>query len=169
MLNDYLPDLMVKWPNDLVVPGRGKIGGVLIENIINSLAWEFAVVGIGLNINQRHFENKKATSLSLITGGQFDLQELFRLLIAHIEQGYIALKKGRMEEIRKEYLIHLFLKDIWEVFSENEDKFEGKITGVSKDGKLQIKLRDGTERFFWIERNHLSKSLMRFSIPNFKR
>lgn len=148
LFQDYLPDIKVKWPNDLVVPGRGKIGGVLIENIVNSTSWEYAVVGIGLNINQRYFETTNATSLSLLTAGQFDLEELFRLLITSIEQGYISLKKGRAEQIKYDYLHHLFLKDQWAIFMEKSDEIEGKIVGVSKAGKLQMILRDGSERFF---------------------
>lgn len=148
LFQDYLPEIKVKWPNDLVVPDHGKIGGVLIENILSSSGWEFAVVGIGLNINQRQFETNKATSLSLITGGQFSLEELFRLLVTHIEQGYIALKKGKTENVRKDYLNHLFLKDQWAVYKEQSTEFDGKITGVSKIGKLQMILRDGSERFF---------------------
>lgn len=148
LLQDYLPSLQVKWPNDLVVPEKGKIGGILIENILSSTAWEFAVVGIGLNINQRQFGAAKATSLALITGGHFDLQELFRLLISHIEQGFISLRKGKMEEILRDYVQHLFLKDKWAVFKENEIEFEGKITGVSRGGKLQLMLRDGSGKSF---------------------
>jgi BirA family biotin operon repressor/biotin-[acetyl-CoA-carboxylase] ligase len=148
LLQEYLPDLKVKWPNDLVIPDQGKIGGVLIENIVSSVAWEFAVVGIGLNINQRIFQTNNATSLSLITGGKFELEELFRLLIAHIEQGYISLKKGKTETVRIDYLNHLYLKDQWVIFKEKESHFEGKITGVSQFGKLQMILRDGSERFF---------------------
>ncbi|MFN3997683.1 biotin--[acetyl-CoA-carboxylase] ligase [Algoriphagus sp.] len=148
LLQEYLPDLKVKWPNDLVVPDHGKIGGVLIENIVSSVAWEYAVVGVGLNINQRIFQTNKATSLSLSTGGKFDLEELFRLLIAHIEQGYISLKKGKTETVRNDYLNHLHLIDQWAIFMEKEIHFEGKITGVSKVGKLQMILRDGSERFF---------------------
>jgi BirA family biotin operon repressor/biotin-[acetyl-CoA-carboxylase] ligase len=148
LLQDYLPDIKVKWPNDLVVPDRGKIGGVLIENILNSSRWEYAVVGIGLNVNQSQFETNNAISLSLLTGGRFDLEELFRLLAIHIEQGYIALKKGKIENIRKDYLNHLFLKDQWAVYKEQSHEFEGKIVGISKLGKLQMILRDGSERFF---------------------
>ena len=148
LLQDYLPDLQVKWPNDLVIPGKGKIGGILIENLLTSGSWEFAVVGIGLNVNQRRFNAPKATSLALVTGGQFDLQELLRLLIAHLEQGYIALRKRKTEEILKDYLHHLFLKDQWAWFRENRRKFEGRISGVSKEGKLQMHLRDGTFREF---------------------
>jgi BirA family transcriptional regulator, biotin operon repressor / biotin---[acetyl-CoA-carboxylase] ligase len=147
-LQEYLPEIKVKWPNDLIVPDHGKIGGVLIENIVSSSGWEFAVVGIGININQRSFQTNKATSLSLVTGGKFDLQELFRLLIAHLEQGYIFLKKRRTEEVRNDYLNHLFLLDQWAVFEEKVGSFEGKISGLSRFGKLQMTLRDGSERLF---------------------
>lgn len=148
LFQDYLPDIKVKWPNDLVVPDHGKIGGVLIENIVSSSGWDFAVVGIGLNINQIQFESNKATSLSLLTGGRFDLEELFRLLVTRIEHGYIALKKGKIENVRKDYLSHLFLKDQWAVYHDQSHEFEGKILGVSKIGKLQMILRDGSERLF---------------------
>lgn len=148
LFQEYVPDLKVKWPNDLVIPTWGKIGGILIENIISSGIWEYAVVGIGLNINQRRFGAAKATSLSLVTGGQFDLGELFKLLISHIEQGFIGLKKGKSEQVLKDYLHHLFLRDQWAVFCQGEDEFEGKISGVSREGRLQMKLRDGSSKSF---------------------
>lgn len=151
MLQDYLPEIKVKWPNDLVVPERGKIGGVLIENIVGLNGWESAVVGIGLNINQQTFAANTATSLAKITGGQYELQEILRLLIVHIEQGYIGLKKGKMEEVKREYLNHLFLKDNWAVFKVDGKDLEGKITGISSDGKLQLEERSGGLRFFGLK------------------
>jgi BirA family biotin operon repressor/biotin-[acetyl-CoA-carboxylase] ligase len=148
LLQDYLPDVKVKWPNDLVVPDRGKIGGVLIQNILNSGVWEFAVVGIGLNINQSSFETIKATSLSVLTGGKFDLEEIFKLLVAHIEQGYIQLKKRKVDQVCNEYLNHLFLINQWATFIRKNDEFDGKIIGVSNSGKLKMMLKNGSERFF---------------------
>jgi BirA family transcriptional regulator, biotin operon repressor / biotin---[acetyl-CoA-carboxylase] ligase len=148
LLQDYLPDMKVKWPNDLVVERKGKIGGILIENIVGSSGWEFAIVGIGLNINQNQFGVGTATSLAKLTGNHFDLRELFRMLIAMIEQSYIHLKKGKRAEIKRDYLNHLYLLDKWEVFSQGENEFEGKITGISEDGKLLVELRDGKEKFF---------------------
>lgn len=148
LLQEYLPSLKVKWPNDLVIPGQGKIGGILIENILSLTNWEYAVVGIGLNINQLQFDHSRAISLASVTGGHFDLEELFRMLISHLEQGYISLKKGKTEEIRRDYLHHLFLKEEWAVFEEKSIEFEGRIIGISKNGKLQMQLNDGTDRFF---------------------
>ncbi len=52
----------IKWPNDLYINDR-KAGGVLIENIYKGNSWEWAVIGIGININQIEFgsENNKTS------------------------------------------------------------------------------------------------------------
>ncbi len=62
----------IKWPNDLVVERR-KLGGLLIETEPRSgrLAW--AVVGIGVNVNQQPESfspavRDLATSLQIVTG-----------------------------------------------------------------------------------------------------
>lgn len=151
VLQDYLPDLQVKWPNDLVVPGKGKIGGILIENILSSSSWEYAVVGIGLNINQRRFGTSKATSLALITAGSYGLEELFKLLVSEIEQGVIALKKGKLQMVRESYLSYLYLRGKWAVFKAGENELEGKILGVTAEGMLQMELRGGVVRTFGLK------------------
>ncbi len=46
--------LKIKWPNDLYY-GDNKLGGILIENIIQSGKIKASVIGIGLNINQESF------------------------------------------------------------------------------------------------------------------
>jgi BirA family transcriptional regulator, biotin operon repressor / biotin---[acetyl-CoA-carboxylase] ligase len=47
-------DCRIKWPNDLYWRDR-KTGGILIENVILGTAWKYAIVGIGININQVAF------------------------------------------------------------------------------------------------------------------
>ncbi|MFC5624925.1 biotin--[acetyl-CoA-carboxylase] ligase [Algoriphagus winogradskyi] len=151
MLQDYVPTIEVKWPNDLVVPGYGKIGGILIENTFSGKEWEFAVVGIGLNVNQVDFESNRASSIKLITGSEINLEELFRLLITQIEQGYIQLKKGKWKEIKQEYLMNLYRKEIWANYSSNGEQFEGKIVGISADGKLKIELKNAEIAVFGLK------------------
>jgi BirA family biotin operon repressor/biotin-[acetyl-CoA-carboxylase] ligase len=151
LFQEYIPDIKVKWPNDLIVPEYGKIGGVLIENTFSSDGWEFAVVGIGLNINQQVFESPKATSLAKITGNQFDLKELFRLLVTQIEQGYLFLKRGNWAQIKSEYLFNLYLKDQWSFFKDDRGEFKGLISGVSKEGKLELELESGDIELFGLK------------------
>jgi len=150
-LQEYVPGLLVKWPNDLVVPGFGKIGGILIENLVGSSGWDYAVVGIGININQNQFASPKATSLSLITGNSYPLEELFKLIIVHLEQAYIALKKGKNAVLTREYLQHLHLIDEWAVFKVGEEDLEGKIIGLTDSGNLLLELPTGRQQSFGIK------------------
>lgn len=143
LLQEYLPSLKVKWPNDLVVPGIGKLGGILIENMVGSGGWEFSVVGIGLNINQKDFSVSSACSLASVTGSQFDLQEIFRLLITSLEQAYLALKKRKMKEIKAEYLRQLYLIGEWGEFGSSGNTFLGKIVGIDETGSLMMEWQDG--------------------------
>jgi BirA family biotin operon repressor/biotin-[acetyl-CoA-carboxylase] ligase len=157
-LQEYVPGLLVKWPNDLVVPGFGKIGGILIENLVGSSGWDYAVVGIGININQNQFASPKATSLSFITGNSYPLEELFKLLIVHLEQAYIALKKGKNAVLTREYLQHLYLINEWAVFKVGEEELEGKIIGLTDSGNLLLELPTGRQQSFGIKE---------ISFPNF--
>ncbi len=150
-MQEYIPQLHIKWPNDLVVPGAGKIGGILIENLVGSKGWEYAVVGIGLNINQREFSSPQATSLSLVTGSSYPLEELFKLLITHVEQAYLALKKGKRELLKQEYLRHLYLLNQWAQYRVGEQTLEGKIIGLSEMGNLLLELPSGQQQSFGIK------------------
>lgn len=155
---EYVPGLLVKWPNDLVIPGFGKIGGILIENLVGSKGWEYAVVGIGLNINQNQFASPQATSLSMVTGNTYPLEELFKLLVVHLEQAYIALKKGKNAVLTQEYLQHLYLIEKWAVFKVDEQELEGKIIGLTEIGNLLLELPSGRQQSFGIKE---------ISFPNF--
>jgi BirA family biotin operon repressor/biotin-[acetyl-CoA-carboxylase] ligase len=150
-IQEYIPGLMVKWPNDLVVPGFGKLGGILIENLVGSSGWDYAVVGIGLNVNQNQFASPKATSLSKVTANTYPLEELFKLLIVHLEQGYLALKKGKHAEIKAEYLRHLYLFEQQALFTVGEESLAGKIIGLSESGNLLLELTNGQQRSFGIK------------------
>lgn len=151
LLQGYLPSLKVKWPNDLVVQGEGKLGGILIENVVGSDGWEFSVIGIGLNINQKVFSVSTACSLASVTGSQFDLQEIFRLLISYLEQAYLTLKRRKMADIKTEYLRHLHLLGEWAEFEGSGKTFLGKITGIDASGSLLMEREDGEIRSFGLK------------------
>jgi BirA family transcriptional regulator, biotin operon repressor / biotin---[acetyl-CoA-carboxylase] ligase len=63
---DYLSSpVKIKWPNDLYINDR-KAGGILIENIYAGKNWEWAIIGIGVNVNQVDFDadNNKTSILT---------------------------------------------------------------------------------------------------------
>jgi BirA family biotin operon repressor/biotin-[acetyl-CoA-carboxylase] ligase len=70
-------DTKIKRPNDIYWRDR-KAGGILIENLLKGTAWTWAVIGIGININQTVFspEAPNPVSLKQITGRDWDILSL---------------------------------------------------------------------------------------------
>ena len=68
-----IPNLSVKWPNDILSDNK-KISGVLIQLLTKKQKINQAIIGIGINVNQTHFNNlPQATSMKSITGTAFDI------------------------------------------------------------------------------------------------
>jgi BirA family biotin operon repressor/biotin-[acetyl-CoA-carboxylase] ligase len=66
----------IKWPNDLYWRDR-KTGGILIENVVRGRQWQWAVIGIGINVNQTKFKGlKNPVSIKQITGKETDVLQL---------------------------------------------------------------------------------------------
>lgn len=67
----------IKLPNDIYWRDR-KAGGILIENILRGTEWTWAVIGIGLNINQTKFspDAPNPVSLQQITGTKWEIARL---------------------------------------------------------------------------------------------
>ena len=66
-----------KLPNDLLVDGK-KIAGMLIETKQINTTFEYVIIGVGININQKIFTGlTNATSLALITNKIFEIDEVF--------------------------------------------------------------------------------------------
>ncbi|MDR0750065.1 MAG: biotin--[acetyl-CoA-carboxylase] ligase, partial [Tannerellaceae bacterium] len=53
-LDKYIPDVCVKWPNDIYCKDE-KLAGILIENVIMHGKIIQSVIGIGINIHQTEF------------------------------------------------------------------------------------------------------------------
>ena len=151
----HIPDLRVKWPND-ILSGHHKIAGILIENMLSGDKIQSSVIGIGLNVNQIHFNNlPNVSSLKLISGKNLDLEELLKSLLESMGEMFDILKtknptKGNA--LLDKYKSVLFRKDKPSTFrNENDELFMGFITDVSSEGKLIITLEDGIKKEFGLK------------------
>jgi len=137
-----IPELSIKWPNDIMSANK-KIGGILIENSIKGERTIVSIAGLGLNVNQRDFNNlPRASSLALICNGDFDKEEILYQIVQEIEE-IIADYSMQSSLYWNEYSRHLFKIGIPTAFADNkETNFMGIIKGVSTIGKLQIMLED---------------------------
>jgi BirA family biotin operon repressor/biotin-[acetyl-CoA-carboxylase] ligase len=80
-------DTKIKKPNDIYWRDR-KAGGILIENQLKGTEWTWAVIGIGININQTVFspEAPNPVSLKQITGRNLDIFSLQEALSKALTQ-----------------------------------------------------------------------------------
>lgn len=137
----------IKWPNDLYWRDR-KAGGVLIENIVQTSdsgnksskpqIWKWAVVGIGININQTIFPDDLPNPVSLkqITGKSFEPVEIAKEICSVLEKNYQILIGGKFEHLFSYYQTHLYKKDEKVKLKKGNRVFETTINGVSETGQL---------------------------------
>lgn len=138
LLNKYLPDeIFIKWPNDLYVRDR-KAGGILIENILSGNNWKYAIVGIGMNINQTKFDERLSNPVSLkqATGRTFDVTEQAKELCNCLDKRYNELLLGKKDEMIAEYSQHLYKRNEIVRLKKGNKIFETTIKEVTQQGKL---------------------------------
>ena len=137
----------IKWPNDLYWRDR-KAGGILIENVVGSsdlrvqspgsAVWKWAVVGIGININQVVFAAALPNPVSLkqIIGKNLEPVGLAKELCSVLEKNYQLLISGNFGSLFDVYQKHLYKKDEKVKLKKDNRVFEPTIQGVSITGQL---------------------------------
>ncbi len=148
-ISTFLPDVKVKWPNDIYI-GNEKVCGVLIQNILSGTSIQSSIIGIGLNVNQTDFAKDlpNPSSLGLIAKKEFDLLQVLERLCEKIETRYLQLRGGNYDLIEKDYLKYLYRLQEESLFQYPEGEvFSGSIVGVSETGKLKIHHKKGEELF----------------------
>jgi BirA family biotin operon repressor/biotin-[acetyl-CoA-carboxylase] ligase len=137
----------IKWPNDIYWRDR-KAAGILIENVIGQSAannintdaaiWKYAVVGIGVNINQTVFDQSLINPVSLkqLTGKQFKCITLAKQLHQSVLVKVDEVLKGNFTAIFNYYNVNLYKKDKSVILIKDTIEFETKIQSVNTSGQL---------------------------------
>jgi len=141
--------LSIKWPNDILSEDK-KICGVLIENVIKQNIFKATILGIGLNVNQTYFDDlPRASSLKLLTGKIFNLDEVLYTMIKYLKYYFMLLRKEEYTFLKQEYESYLFRKDKPSTFKDAEGLvFSGIIKNVSLSGNLQVLVEDDITKEF---------------------
>ena len=142
-------ELKIKWPNDIYYQDK-KLGGILIENLIQGTQIKNTIAGIGLNINQDNFseEVSNAVSLKQILHKDYDLRMLLSDICSYIEAWYLKLRAAKKETIRIAYLDRLYWLNQLKMFKSNNNTFSGVITNVKSNGMLVLKNDNDQEQEF---------------------
>ncbi|SHH29457.1 biotin--[acetyl-CoA-carboxylase] ligase [Winogradskyella jejuensis] len=138
-----IPKIKIKWPNDILSENK-KIAGILIENVIKNNTLEGSIIGMGLNVNQKFFDDlPNASSLHLITGIVYSKDEVLHNILKHIEHYLKRLESGDLNLLKKEYEAELFrIKKPSTFKTPTNQIFSGFIEGITDDGKLKLLLED---------------------------
>ena len=139
-------DVSIKWPNDVVVSHK-KICGILTEMGVRDGKIDYAVIGVGINVNIKEFPEEmadKATSLYLEAGREFDRSQIPGLVMEAFEKYYekfaatcdLSGLKDEYESILANYNqpVRVLAKE----------PYEGVARGITDGGELLVEKTDGT-------------------------
>ena len=139
-LRKHLPEeeVLIKWPNDLLV-NKQKIAGILIENQFEGSRLKGCVIGIGLNVNQLIFPEalrKKATSLKLLSGQEYEIRELLDELLGFLEAAYLRLRAGQQAVLDRQYYDRLYGYQEYIPLKVDGEVDDWMIVGLETSGRL---------------------------------
>ena len=152
----------LKWPNDVVIEqeaggrrqeARGKrqdapilkLGGILTETSVSGQDIEFAVVGLGLNVNVDLGtcpDLPEATSLMMQLGHEVDRLEVLRALVERFAARYAVI--DRDERLRWDWSARLATLGRQIIARRGDESLAGLAEGVDESGALLIRADDGT-------------------------
>lgn len=146
-LADYLPhsSIHIKWPNDIYVNNR-KIAGMLISNFISGRTFEFSIIGVGLNVNEKDFPSwiPNPVSMAQITGITYNRSSLLHQITKSFEKWIDRLQHANdLALIDQKYLDSLLHYKEWHNFLIKGVNETAKITGVSEFGHLEMENKNG--------------------------
>lgn len=145
LLSMYGIDARIKWTNDIYV-GDKKIVGILIEHIYSGSALSRTMVGIGVNVNQREFSPllPNPISMALLTGKQFETEDVLRNFESVLQKNYAMLRAGEKDAIQSRYNSLLYRRDEPHIFAlPDGTRFTGIIRGVKPMGDLLVEDEKG--------------------------
>jgi BirA family transcriptional regulator, biotin operon repressor / biotin---[acetyl-CoA-carboxylase] ligase len=139
----------IKWPNDILV-NQHKLAGILTEASLEGETINYAVIGIGINLNHSEFPEEltnRATSLYLATGQQFDNEVVAKELLFWLDRYYSLLKidPTAINAAWQQRSSYGYGK---EVVLATDPPQRAYTLGLDPDGALRVKTTEGQEMAF---------------------
>jgi len=139
----------IKWPNDCLI-GERKFAGILMELSAEIDQVRFAVMGVGINANQKRMDfpsdiRKKTTSIRIELGEKVSRLELLKHFLVGFEKIYLGfVGKGlagyRQEIKRRSSLLNRGVKVKF-----GDKSIIGTAVDIDDNGSLVVKTKTGVE------------------------
>lgn len=151
--------LALKWPNDLYA-GEKKLGGILFELSVMGSRCAWAVMGVGVNVNQREFPDwvPNPTALCLLGAGDavaetaaLDMPALRRRFIERAARDYRRLERRArhlpaavlLQRYKAAYLKRLLFLGQLRTYICLGERMSARLTGVDDYGQALVEAADG--------------------------
>ncbi len=140
----------IKWPNDLEFSGR-KVCGILTEMKVFADRLEYAVAGIGLNVNMDVKDlppgvAERATSILAELGRPVSRLSLARSLFEEFEKSYLGFLKGEKGAILKDWHERARMRGEDVEVMLDGDVIEGRVRDLDEHGALLLDTERGLRR-----------------------
>jgi len=138
----------IKWFNDVQLNGR-KLAGVLVECAFVGDAIDYAILGIGINVNT-HFDaaprevRERAISLRDVFARDFDRDAILNDLLSRLDTRYMQMTNGISP--RADYLAKLDTLGKSVRVSSGKRLIEGVAQSIDEFGALIIETANGRQR-----------------------
>jgi BirA family biotin operon repressor/biotin-[acetyl-CoA-carboxylase] ligase len=139
----------IKWPNDILLAGR-KVGGLLTEMSAEPDRIRHIVLGIGLDVNMIPDAlpvevRETSTTLAIEAGGNIERAVLLQHLLRELDRWYAAFQANDAAVLQEWRTLNCTLGNPVSVSGAGE-VIEGEAVAIDSEGRLVVKLDDGTER-----------------------
>lgn len=139
-------EALIKWPNDIVVNGK-KVCGILSEMKLAGTAVDYCVVGVGVNVGQKHFAEElqdRASSLSAEALQEFSAEELLQRILICFTQEYERFSEAQnLAPMQEQYNALLINMDRQVRVLDPKGEYEGIARGITRTGELLVEVSKG--------------------------
>jgi BirA family biotin operon repressor/biotin-[acetyl-CoA-carboxylase] ligase len=143
-------DITIKWPNDLMSSEK-KLGGILTETRVVRKRIEYAITGIGVNVNMDadalpDIMKGVATSIKMETGKFFSRTDIIREVVNEMDDWYNILREKRYSELLSQWkhLTSTLGRNVQVVLG--KETLQGQAESINDEGMLVLRLPSGASR-----------------------
>jgi BirA family biotin operon repressor/biotin-[acetyl-CoA-carboxylase] ligase len=125
-------DIKIKWPNDIIYNNK-KLGGILIETSVVNDKVDYAIIGIGVNINCNSNQlPDNSVNLSDITDKDISIEDAAIKIISEFsrDRGYLG---ENFEELIKKWQEYCDIINKKVKITYTNKEVEGKVRGLDKE------------------------------------
>lgn len=146
-----VPDVQLKWPNDVLIQGK-KLAGILIELQGDMEGPSAAVIGVGINM-QLSAETKSqidqpVVDVLTVCGQAVNPNALLGVLLVEMHKAIQLFEQQGFAALKAEWTDwHAYQAQAVRMLMPNGNVIEGVVQDVAEDGVLLVQTADGLKPF----------------------